>query len=132
VKEIWLVCNKFDIHILPVWLRRSEVMMQRVDVLSKENTFWGIRDTFRDFIHQSTGLEAWAPDLARCGPVIGAVISRGTHIILVLPRWEAKTWWNMAMDSCSASAPAPPNDELFVSNDTGLPMWDFWLFTFTP
>jgi hypothetical protein len=131
-QELWLICEEYGTHLLPVWLRRSEVMMQRVDVLSKENTFWDIHDTFRVFIRQSTGLEVWAPDLARCGPVIGAIVSRQKHIMLALPRWEAKSWWNVAMASCSSWAPAPPCNELFVNNDIGLPTWDFCLFTFTP
>jgi hypothetical protein len=132
IQELWLICEEYGTHLLPIWQRRSESMMQRVDVLSKENTFWDIHDTFRVFIQQSTGLEVWAPDLARCGPVIGAIVARQTHIMLALPRWEAKSWWNVALSSCSSWAPAPPCSELFVSNDMGLPMWDFCLFTFTP
>ena len=130
VSEIWLACEDFDIHLLPIWQRRSELMIQCVDILSKENTFWHIHDTFRDLTQQSTGLEVWAPDLSRCGPVVAATIARKTPIIFVLPRREAKSWWNMAVDGCSSWGRAPPNHELFMSNEQGLPSWDFYLFTF--
>ena len=106
-------------------------MMQRVDVLSKENTFWELCDTFRTTTEHLTGLEVWSPDLARCGPVVAAVLSRETPIILVLPRWEAKSWWNVALRGCVSHTPAPPTHELFVENAQGFPRWEFCLFTFT-
>ena len=130
IKEIWLICRRHDIHLLPVWLRRSEVMMVRVDELSKLNTFWALDDEFISSTLRLSGLKAWAPDLARCGPVLSAVITRKTSIALVLPQWEAKSWWDLAVDNCQSFEAAPPVHSLFKPNEAGLPQWDFFIFKF--
>jgi hypothetical protein len=130
IKEVWLICKQSCIHLLPVWQRRSETMMQRVDVLSKEHTTWHVRTSYQQSLGGESGQEVWAPDLARCGPVVAAVLSRRTNIILILPRWEAKSWWVVAVHGCHSWETAPPSAEVFEPNVVGLPQWEFCAFTF--
>jgi len=130
IKLIWLACRSSDIHLLPVWRRRTEAMMQRVDALSKQCTKWSLSELFKISIHRAFGLVPWMPDLARSGPVVASVVRDGIPAILVLPRWEAQSWWTMAVTHCVLLQDAPPTSYVFHPNDVGLPQWSFCVFHF--
>ena len=130
VKELWLLCLRHRIQLHPAWLSREELMMKRVDVLSKVGTVWVLQQSFVEEVLTKTGLLPMAPDVARCGPTIAAVVRRKVRTILVLPRWEAQSWWQAVVKFSSKMTEAPHPSEMFYPNSQGLPRWVFCLCVF--
>ena len=103
VKLIWKLCRDMGVTLVPRWQRRNELMMQRVDALSKTGTLWQLRPSWAQQMFRDYGIYPLLPDLSRCGPTVKAAVSRtGTRAVLVLPRWEGKTWWALAVRCCSS------------------------------
>jgi hypothetical protein len=130
IKAIWMCCELDGIHLLPVWRRRSEAMMQRVDALSKHGTQWSLTGAFEASVLGAFGVLPWTPDLARCGPVVSATVAERVSAVLVLPRWEAQSWWSVAVENCTSLQEAPATHALFLPNEGGLPQWSFCVFHF--
>ena len=129
-KELWRTCQRGNIQLKPEWETRGSVGMRRVDALSKTGTEWVLQQAFVEGVRGALGVDPWAPDLARCGPVVVATIARKVKAVLVLPRWEAQPWWPVAMTYCTGWANAPRQDAVFVPNCQGYPQWDFCLVSF--
>ena len=71
------------------------------------------------------------PDLARCGPTVIAAVGRRATTAIVLPVWEAKSWWSFAVENCRVKLPLG-DMKLVVSPNVavGYPRWKFYLFLF--
>jgi hypothetical protein len=131
VKIIWKLCERGKIKLVPRWLRRSTLMMQRVDALSKTGTRWLLDPVWALGIQQKTGFHPMLPDLSRCGPAVKAAVSRQEKTVLVLPRWEGKTWWNLAFRCCTQQFQVDNTSTAILPNlEMGLPRWDFHVFVF--
>ena len=131
VKEIWKLCKKIEVTLVPRWQRRNELMMQRVDVLSKTGTQWLPNPEWAQKIEKEFGTTPILPDLSRCGPTVKAAVSRENRSILLLPRWEGKPWWSLAIRCCSNHFPIIEKASTIQENpEMGMPRWDFHVFVF--
>ena len=132
VKVIWRLCDEGNITLIPKWLRRNALMMQRVDALSKTGTLWLVDPTWALSIQQETGSFPLLPDLSRCEPTVKAAVGRqGTRTVLLLPRWEGKPWWSLAIRCCTRQFQVGDTSKAIVPNiEMGLPRWDFHVFVF--
>lgn len=104
-------------------------MMKRVDTLSKQNTRWVLRQVFQDSILTLHGVTVILPDLARCGPTVLAIVARGRPAAIVLPRWEAQSWWNVVIGVFTLTLIEDIRSVVFRNGD-GFPMWEFVLAVF--
>ena len=132
VKVIWKLCKKGGITLIPRWLRRNALMMQRVDALSKTGTLWLVNPAWALQIQHDTGNFPLLPDLSRCEPTVKAAVGRqGERTVLVLPRWEGKTWWSLASRCCTQQFQIDDTSAAILPNvEMGLPRWDFHVFVF--
>ena len=132
VKVVWMVCRRLNVTLVPRWQRRNELMMQRVDVLSKTGTTWLLQFGWVRGMEEATGVTPLLPDLSRCGPTVKAAISRkGERSVLVLPRWEGKTWWGLAIRCASSNYKIVDKGSAISPNtEMGMPRWDFHVFIF--
>ena len=131
IKEIWKVCRDLGTTLSPRWQRRNTFMMQRVDELSKEGTEWKLREGFVADIWHIHGITVTMPDLARCGPALIAVVGRGSPAAMVLPVWEAKSWWSLAVQNCQEKVELGDMRHVVYPNEvSGYPRWDFNIFIF--
>jgi hypothetical protein len=130
VKIVWRITTEFDIKIKPRWQRRSVTMMQRVDSLSKIGTEWEPLPAFIAEVQATLGMPLLVIDLARVGPIITALVRRGIRTAVLLPRWEAQSWWGFAMEHTKAQMAVPDIARALVPNTHGLPRWDFSVHVF--
>ena len=131
VKEIWKLCKRLEVTLVPRWQRRDELMMQRVDALSKTGTQWQTNPTWAKKTKEKFGEAPILPDLSRCGPTVKAAVGRKTRSVLLLPRWEGKPWWSLAVRCCSNHFPITDKRSAIQANEEmGMPRWDFFVFVF--
>ena len=132
IKAIWVFCRDNEVRLLPRWQRRSELMMQRVDDLSKVYTYWTLKDTFVAKVEREHGLTPVFPDVARAGPAVSAVLARGLRAALVLPRWEGQAWWALTQRSCiqCIALEALAMEDVLHGNGHGLPRWELCMCIF--
>ena len=131
IKEIWKVCRDLGVTLSPRWQRRDVFDMQKADDLSKMGTEWELLESFILEVYDRYGIMATMPDLARCGPTLIATVSRSVTAAIVLPRWEAKTWWAFAVEHCRDKIQLGDMRGVVAPNSSvGYPRWDFYLFLF--
>ena len=132
IKAIWVFCRDNEVRLLPRWQRRSELMMQRVDDLSKVYTYWTLKDTFVAKVEREHGLTPVFPDVARAGPAVSAVLARGLRAALVLPRWElqGQAWWALTQRSCIQCIALEALEDVLHGNGHGLPRWELCMCIF--
>ena len=129
VKMIWKQTKMIQIEMSVRWMSRDEFMMQHVDALSKIDTEWKLKDDYASENVRQRGLHIRMPDLARCGPVIEAMIREQSHGLLVLPRWEGKSWWRKVLEHAFSIEHIPDMRAVVCPNASGYPQWDFVLVT---
>jgi hypothetical protein len=131
VKQIWKICEKFSIQLVPRWQRRNETMMQRADVLSKVGTEWVLREAYVATTSATYALPVLMPDLAQADKAINALVARRRSQVLILPRWEAKSWWQMVLSHATLrDIAAQEMPQVVEPNMYGWPRWDFVLAIF--
>lgn len=131
VKQLWQICELYSITLVPRWQRRNEIMMQRADVLSKVGTEWALRASYTISIHTAYSLPVLMPDLAQAEKAIIALITRRRSHVLILPRWEGKSWWQLVL--AHATVQDITVDEMVQvvePNMYGWPRWSFVLAVF--
>ena len=106
-------------------------MMQRADVLSKVGTEWALRAHFTTAISSLHQLPVLMPDLAKADKVITALVNRRLDHVLILPRWEGKSWWQLVLSHATVQDyTAEDMKGVAVPNMYGWPRWDFVLAVF--
>jgi hypothetical protein len=130
-KQLWHICTRFSIQLVPRWQRRNEPMMQRADVLSKVGTEWVLRQAFITATTAAHSLPVIMPDLAQAGKAIEALVNRNQSHVLVLPRWEGKSWWQLVMSHATVhDILAQDMAQVVEPNMYQWPRWDFVLAVF--
>jgi hypothetical protein len=130
-KQLWNICERFAIQLIPRWQRRNEPMMQRADVLSKVGTEWALRKSYVASTSAAHSLPVLMPDLAQADKAIRALIARRRSHALVLPRWEGKSWWQLVVSYATVhDIPALEMAQVVEPNMYGWPRWDFVLAIF--
>jgi hypothetical protein len=130
IKTIWRQVEELGVTLSPRWQRRNELMMQRADHLSKENTEWTLRESFEQDMMSRWGRESHIPDLSDCQKRLEKALGSREQIVLVFPRWEGKSWWSLAVRTCSSYEKIEDVRQAVRPNDTGYPRWEFYTFVF--
>jgi hypothetical protein len=129
VKKLWLRCHELKVTLCPVWLNREASMMRVADALSKQGTKWLVRNQYIQLIKRRHNVPVFLPDLARAGPAVLQAITRREHIAILLPRWEAQSWWTAAAKE-SVMYTITDIQTVLLPNYRGYPMWEFVLAIF--
>ena len=108
--------------------------MQKADDLSKHGTTWLLTNSFTAETFRLYGVHPTMPDVAAVQQAVDLAVVKKVPQALVIPRWEAKSWWEMAnrharhvvhMDSIlEVTGMVHPNAH-------GFPRWDFAMFIFS-
>lgn len=131
VKQLWQLCERFSIQLVPRWQRRSELGMQKADVLSKVGTEWVLVQSYIAWVEATHSLPLLMPDLAQAGKAIAALIHRRQDHTLILPRWEGKGWWQLVLSHATTQdIRAQDMGQVVEPNMHGWPRWDFVLAIF--
>jgi hypothetical protein len=131
-KQLWQLCAHFSIQLVPRWQRRNEPMMQRADILSKVGTEWALRESYVATTTSAHSLPVLMPDLAQVDKVINALINRRQAHVLILPRWEGKSWWQLVLSHATVhDITAQGMTQVVEPNMYGWPRWDFVLAIFS-
>ena len=130
IKTIWRQVEELGVTLSPRWQRRNELMMQRADHLSKENTEWTLRESFEQDMRNRWGRESHIPDLSDCQKRLEKALGSREQIVLVFPRWEGKSWWSLAVRTCSSYEKIEDVRQAVRPNGTGYPRWEFYTFVF--
>ena len=90
-----------------------------------------MREDFELETYRAHGVWPIMPDLAKCGPVLLAVVGRGVRAAVVLPVWEGKKWWSFGVKNCVERRDLGNVETWVLPNETvGYPRWDFSMFVF--
>lgn len=101
-KEIWRRSQAMGAELHAKWVRREDRNMRIVDALSKSVTF-AIESSSISELEALHGCPVIFPDFNVISNTIGAIVTRGKKAVVIVPRWEAKSWWPVLVESAEIS-----------------------------
>ena len=105
--------------------------MQRADVLSKVGTEWALKESYTTAVATTHVLSVHMPDLEKADKLISALITRCRSHVLILPRWEGKSCWQLVLSHATIhDIPALGMTQVVEPNMYGWPRWDFVVAVF--
>ena len=129
IKEIWCISVELDVTLTPHWLKRSEWGMTVADKLSKTDTKWVLKQTFRSSLEQKLGLEVNFPDVANAKSALLYALATGWKGAMILPIWPGQPWWQTVVDNTTLHMISDIR-EAITPNNAGMPRWEFTVAVF--
>jgi hypothetical protein len=129
IKEIWCMSVELDVTLTPHWLKRSEWGMTVADKLSKTDTKWVLKQTFRSSLEQKLGLEVNFPDVANAKSALLYALATGWKGAMILPIWPGQPWWQTVVDNTTLHMISDIR-EAITPNNAGMPRWEFTVAVF--
>ena len=127
VKDIWRLCKRLKIELVPRWQRRNLKGMVKADVLSKLGTLWKLLPSFKEEVLAKYGVQTSMPDVANSKKTVIALARGHVSNAVVLPRWEGQAWWGTLLDNVSSMIELEDMKKVVAPNMYGLPRWEFVL-----
>ena len=125
VKQLWVEWDLLGVTSTFRWLPRETLEMQRVDEASKALSFW-LKPELQVELSMEFGREFFSVSYNQIANTIECILARKRKCALVVPRWEAKSWWPVLARSSSAVIPIGRHCIMFVSSLTYKPVdWSF-------
>ena len=92
--------------------------MVRADILSKVGTVWRLRPHMKQSLETLHGVEVSFPDVADTKATVMALVSRGVHMALIVPKWEGQPWWHVVATQATLH-PLPSMEMVVYPNSYG-------------
>lgn len=92
VKAISIVLTKLDVKTSYRWLSRESLQMKKADMLSKTTNFW-LDQEFANMLASTYQCDIMCPGYTTIPNVLSVLSRRTKPAGIVVPRWEAKSWW---------------------------------------
>ena len=127
IKDLWELGKRLGVELVPRWQRRNVAGMQKADFLSKVHTLWVLRDSFKEFVWDRFHVEVVMPDVADSKSMAERWSRGHVKTALVLPRWEAQSWWTELCSHTSVMVQLEEMNSVVDPNVYGIPRWDFVL-----
>ena len=125
VKQLWVEWDLLSVTSTFRWLPRETLEMQRVDEASKALSFW-LKPDLQAKLSLEFGREFISVSYNQIANTIECILARKRKCALVVPRWEAKSWWPILARTSSAIIPIGRHCITFVSHLTYKPVdWSF-------
>ena len=125
VKELWIEWEALAVNPTFRWLPRETMEMRRVDEASKALSFW-LKPELQASLSLEFGREFFSVSYNQIANTIECILARRRRCALVIPRWEAKSWWPVLARSASAIVPIGRHCIIFVSTLAYKPVdWRF-------
>ena len=135
VRELCRLVKALDrcfhsLSVTPVfrWLKRDTMEMRKADALSKELTYSMEKESLR-VLEEAFQCEVLCPQYNAIPNVLAEIIAKGRVCLLVIPVWEAKSWWPSVVSSARALMDLTPCRLRFDVGRT-TPAWQFKLAYF--
>ena len=114
VKQLWIEWDLLSVTSTFRWLPRETMEMQRVDEASKALSFW-LKPELQADLSLEFGREFFSVSYNQIANTIECILARKRKCALVVPRWEAKSWWPILARTSSAIIPIGRHCITFVS-----------------
>ena len=125
IKLLWLEWESLGVTSVFRWLPRETMEMRRVDEASKALSFW-LKPELQVELSRSFEREFISVSYNQIANAIECILARRRRCALVVPRWEAKSWWPVLVRSSSAIIPIGRHCIMFVSSLVFKPVdWNF-------
>ena len=125
VKQLWLDWEALSVTPTFRWLPRETMEMRRVDEASKALSFW-LKPDIQAELSLNFRREFLSVSYNQIANTIECILAVKRRCALVVPRWEAKSWWPVLARSSSAIIPIGRHCITFVSSLTYKPVdWSF-------
>ena len=125
VKQLWIEWDSLSITSTFRWLPRETIEMQRVDEASKALSFW-LKPALQAELSLEFGREFISVSYNQIANTVECILAKKRRCALVVPRWEAKSWWPVLARSSSAIIPIGRHCIMFVSSLAHKPVdWNF-------
>ena len=92
IKDIWIVLDNLKSQAVFRWLSREEIEMKTADKASKTLTFW-LKPEAIDHISQKESRNVYCVPYNQIARELEMILARRDRCALVVPKWEAKSWW---------------------------------------
>ena len=127
VKELNLRFLELDLTIYFRWLARGTMEMKKADALSKEITY-SLKDEPLRELGTAFQCQVLCPQFNAIPNVIAEIVAKGRVCLVVIPVWQAKSWWPQLVLTAKHLFDLCPSNLLF--NDKKGTPWEFKLAYF--
>ena len=125
VKQLWVEWDALGVTSTFRWLPRETMEMKRVDEASKALSF-SLKPELQVELSLEFQREFISVSYNQIANTIECILARKRRCALVVPRWEAKSWWPVMVRSSSAIIPIGRHCISFVSSLSHKPVdWSF-------
>ena len=128
VKDLDLCFQNLRVHPVFRWLKRDTMEMRKADALSKERSY-SIRDEPLRELEEAFQCEVLCPQYNAIPNVLAEIITKRRVCLLVIPVWEAKSWWPNVLLAARHLLDLSPC-KLVCEDGESTPTWQFKLAYF--
>jgi hypothetical protein len=128
VQEAWFLLHTLKIEPTFTWVSRETKNLSRVDELSKRVSFSLSKEFMEQFSTQH-GRPVFVIDHNKMSEAIGLVVVQEMKCALLVPRWEAKSWWPDIQRMSLGLIPVS-HEHIVYHGIQQPPRWDFVLAVF--
>jgi len=124
VKYIWCQLERLGAAPSFRWLSRDSATMVRVDAVSKEVSF-GLNEDVRVSLSARFACEVFFVGYTRIPNFLSSILAAFRRCALVVPKWEAKSWWPILVSHASFVEPLQTGSVVFHGLSGPMPAWQF-------
>lgn len=135
IKELCVVVKALNLRFQELkvttffrWLARNTMEMKKADALSKEVTY-SLRNEALLELHMAFQCEVLCPQFNAIPNILAGIVAKGHRCLVVIPVWQAKSWWPELVLTAKQLFDLCPTSLLF-SKDKNTPTWEFKLAYF--
>ena len=135
IKELCVVVKALDLRFQELklttffrWLARNTMEMKKADALSKEVTY-SLKDDVILELQMAFQCEVLCPRFNAIPNMLADIVTKGRMCLVVIPVWQAKSWWPELVKAAKQLIDLCPTNLLFRNAKT-TPAWEFKLAYF--